>query len=200
MAFSAERLFGISFSRVEEEDWTDNGQPDTGGEDSFTEISLGWRGAASGSISNSNPLDAPRMGFDYFVVDNLSVGGSLGYVTVSESDDGPEGFGTDQYSTLLFNPRVGSSLMFSEAVGFWPQGGFSYYSVSMPDVYSASGVALTINLPFVLSPANHFAILVGPYVDFGLTGSFEDESDNPVPDHDLKYRSIGLQVGLMGWI
>ena len=199
-AFSAERLFGINFSHVYEEDYTDNNQADTGGEDSFTGISLGWRGVAGGSVATSNPLDAPRVAFDYFVIDKLSVGGSLGYVSVSEDDDGNEGFGIDQYSALLFNPRVGYALMFSEAIGFWPQGGFTYYSVSLQDIYSASGLALTFNLPFVFSPANHFAIQAGPYVDLGITGTIEDETNNPAPDHDLRYRSIGLQIGLMGWI
>lgn len=199
-AFSAERLFGISFSHVYEEDFTDNNQPDTGGEDSFTGISLGWRGVARGSVATTNPLDAPRVAFDYFVIDKLSVGGSLGYASVSEDDDGPEGFQIDQYSALLFNPRVGYALMFSEVVGFWPQGGFTYYSVSTPDVYSASGIALTFNLPFVFSPTNHFAILAGPYIDFGITGTIKDETNNPAPDHDLTYRSIGVQVGLLGWI
>jgi hypothetical protein len=107
-------------------------------------------------------------------------------MSLGESDDGGEGFGPDEYSALLFNPRAGYALMFNETIGFWPQGGFSYYSTSRPEVFSESGF--------------DFAIFAGPYVDIGLTGSYEDETPMPAPDHDRKYRSIGLQVGLLGWL
>jgi hypothetical protein len=64
---------------------------------------------------------------------------------------------------------------------------------------------LTINLPFVLSPANHLAFLAGPYLDLGLLGAIDYDgggggNNPPPPDHDRTYRSIGLQFGLMGWL
>ena len=205
-AISVERVFAIHVSRVNEEGWAD-GIPDR--EDSYTGISFGWRGPSGSSLfgnpqASSNPLDVPRFAFDYFVAPKLSLGGTLAYAKIGDSEDGEEGFGSDSTSSFLINPRVGYALMFSQSVGFWPQGGLTYYATSHDETHSESGGSLSIDLPFVLSPANHLAFLVGPYLDLGLWGSIDYE-DGPgggaaPPDHDRTYRSIGVQFGLLGWL
>lgn len=204
-AISVERVFAIHVSKVSEESWAD-GIPDR--EDSYTGISFGWRGPSGSSLfgnpqATANPFDVPRLAFDYFIAPKLSLGGTLAYAKISDSEDGQEGFGSDSTSSFLINPRVGYALMFSQVVGFWPQGGLTYYATSHDDTHSESGGALTINLPFVISPANHLAFLVGPYLDLGMWGSIEYEPQGgggAPPDHDRTYRSIGVQFGLAGWL
>ncbi len=205
-AISVERVFAIHGSKVYEENWVD-GEPDY--EDSYTGISLGWRGPSGNSLfgnpqASSNPFDVPRLAFDYFVIRQVSIGGSLGFTTVNDGDDSGEGFGGDSTSTFLFSPRAGYVLMFSEVFGFWPQGGLTYYSASQDETFSEKGLSLTLNLPFVISPANHLAFLAGPYADLGLWGNIDYDGgpggQAPPPDHDRTYRSIGLEFGLMGWL
>ena len=205
-SIAVERVFAIHKSKVYEENWV-AGEPDW--EDSYTGISFGWRGPSAISRAgrpqaSSNPLDVPRFSFDYFILEHLSLGGSLGYSSISDADDSQEGFSEDSTSSFLFNPRVGYALMFSSAVGFWPQGGLSYYSITHDETHSESGLTLTINLPFVLSPATHLAFMAGPYLDLGMLGTIDYDGgfggDPPPPDHDRTYRSIGLQFGLMGWL
>jgi hypothetical protein len=45
----------------------------------------------------------------------------------------------------------------------------------------------------------HFGILVGPTFDIDFTGKRDYDFDD-VDDVTRKYRSIGLQVGLMTWL
>lgn len=207
VAIAVERLFAIHGSKVYEEGWAD-GVPDY--EDSYTGISLGWRGPSGNSRlgappqASANPFDVPRLAFDYFVIDRLSVGGALGYASINDGEESGEGWGPDSTSSLLFSPRAGYALMFSELVGFWPQAGFSYYSVTHDENHNEKGLSLTLNLPFVLSPANHLAFLAGPYLDLGLWGKVDYDGgpggNPPPPDHERTYRSIGLAFGLMGWL
>lgn len=204
-AISVERIFAINGSKVHEENWVD-GEPDY--EDTYTGISIGWRGPSGNSLggapqASSNPFDMPRLAFDYFVIDRLSVGGSLGYATNNDGDDAPEAFGADSTSALLFSPRAGYAFMFSEAVGFWPQGGFSYYSTTHDESHTEKGLSFTLNLPLLFSPVNHLAFMAGPYVDLGLWGTIDYDGGlggPPPPDHDRTYRSIGLAFGLLGWL
>ena len=132
-AFSAERLFGINGTHVYEELETPQGPPgalDEEAEDSFIGINFGWRGPLAPQLS---PFDSPRLSFDYFIVDGVSVGGSLGYA--SGSDD-TEDFADQEtpvstpsdYSSFIFAPRGGYAFMFSETVGIWPRGGLTYHT------------------------------------------------------------------------
>src|SRR6185503_15220765 len=74
----------------------------------------------------SGVYQAPRIGFDYFIINGLSLGGSFTIVSISTD----AGSGTD----ILFAPRVGYAYMFSDMFGIWPRGGFSYWHQSVdPD-------------------------------------------------------------------
>jgi hypothetical protein len=185
LSFSTDRLFGLSFSHIETED---PGDPDI--EVDTTEFSLGWRGRAV-----PTPFEVPRFAFDVFVIDGLSVGGALGYGSLSsEDDDGDEEDGSE----FIFAPRVGYVWMFSDVAGFWLRGGFTYHSSD--DFFfggDESGLALTVEPTFVLSPAEHFAFTVGASADFDVTGEW-DPPGNP-GDRDRRYWSIGIQLGMLGY-
>ena len=50
-----------------------------------------------------------------------------------------------------------------------------------------------------ISPMEHFAILVGPYVDFGLSGEVEQDNGTTSQKADQKTTSYGLTVGMLGY-
>jgi hypothetical protein len=203
--FSVDRLFGINGTHVYEELDPPGGtprNPDAEVEDNFIGINFGWRGPLAPQLS---PFDAPRLAFDYFVIDSLSVGGSLGYA--SGSDD-TEDFVTgavppvatpSDYSGFVFAPRAGYLFMFSDVAGIWPRGGFTYHTFSVNEYFGESGLAVTLEAMFVLTPVEHFGILIGPTFDIDFTGKRDYETDDR-GDVKRKYRSIGLQVGLMTWL
>jgi len=156
IAFSAERLMGIYFY-------------DEGG--SATQIGLGM------SPHVPSKYSLPRLGIDYFVIDDLSIGGALGF-----SDFDPNRGNAD--SGALINLRVGYALEFSKVFGFWPRGGFTYRNFGGDEEF-----ALTLEAMFYAAPVQHFAITFGPLMDLGIAGSGPEA------------RNLALiSAGLLGWL
>jgi hypothetical protein len=151
------------------------------GDADWTTFSFGWRDARS-------PFDVPRLSFDYLVIDHLSVGGSLGYFSINGDGD------DDDSSGFLLNPRVGYAYAFGRVVGIWPRGGFTYHSGEVGPA-DESGFALSLECPFTFSPTSHFAFHVGPTFDIDMFG----ERDTGPADVDWKYRTFGLNAGILGW-
>ena len=172
---SAERLFGFTGNKQSIE--LNGNESDV----TFTTFGLLWNAPAS-------PMNLPRVGLDYMVVDNVSVGGNLGYVSTSIDTDGP---GDDDATGFLFAPRAGYLLGIGESVGIWARGGFTYYSLQDPDT---SQFALNAELQFAIAPTPGLAITVGPLIDFGLTGSRDVGSE----EADFTDRNYGVVAGLSG--
>src|SRR5579872_1389749 len=106
---------------------------------------------------------------DYFVVDNVSVGGFIPF-SYTTGDN----FHT---TTIGIGARAGYLFAFSDQFAIWPRGGLSYASTSSDttvagmDVSNSAGhLALTAYVPFLLTPANHFFLGLGPEVSTQVTG------------------------------
>jgi hypothetical protein len=203
IAISAERLFGIAHTS----------QTDEIGDGEFnrshTSISL-----LTTPFNSTTPtllpvgFSFPRVGGDYFVIDGLSLGGSLGVFTMSgefenevmgETQDGDTG----SVNGFLLAPRVGYAFMFSDTFGIWPRGGITFlhagYEAEDNDEGSSSVWALTIEAPLVIAPLPHVAFTVGPTLDLGVTGSTEldpADADEPTVDNDFSVWDLGLHAGM----
>jgi len=183
-AISADRLFGISITnRSVDPDPGDESEVDT------TRFGFGWQGPTN------NPYDVPRLAFDYFLADSLSIGGSIGYASYSwEAEPGDaEGEG----SAFIFAPRVGYVWNFNDWASFWIRGGFTYHSVSIGDEDDGEhAFALTVEPTFVLSPSTHWGFVLGPTLDLAFTG----EQEAGPNDADISYTSFGIvRAGLIVW-
>lgn len=216
MVISADRLFGINMNTQTTTTKGMNGQPDSESQVSSTSIALLWNVPAAASGINVSAI--PRLSFDYFVIDGLTVGGSLGYISVSGKQkatkpvESPE-VDTPKTSAFAFAPRVGYALMFTDIIGIWPRGGITYYSLSTENTSQGanpvttkntdSGLDLNIEGMLVVAPAPHFAFTVGPVIDFGLTGSSKQDitpdPGTPKPDITQKHNNFGLAFGLLGY-
>jgi hypothetical protein len=206
MVFSADRLFGVSANSTTIKQEA-NGQT-TETTNSTTGISLLWGNNAAGD--NSVPVSAiPRLSFDYFVIDGLTVGGSLGYYTSSgTTKSGGVSSDLPNTSGFAFAPRVGYALMFTDMIGFWPRGGLTYWQGKSETVgtnkttTTISGFDVNIEVPFVISPTPHFAFTVGPLLDLGLSGSYKQESGGQTlsPEPSIKHTNIGLVAGILGYL
>jgi len=108
---------------------------------------------------------------DYFIIDNLSLGGFVGvnYTSV------PSGH-TTQFG---IGPRVGYNIPFSSRFSVWPRAGFSFASTSQtvsavgstPES-STNNTAFALNLfaPVMFHPVAHFFVGFGPALDQDLSG------------------------------
>lgn len=172
--FSAERLFG-----VRGEHWRyDLPAPANHEEGSDTVIAFGF-------AKQEVPYDIPRLAFDYMVVNQLSLGGALGFSLSNASTD------------FIVAPRIGFLHMFGRVAGIWPRGGFFYESTSVDHQYKESSLGLNLECMFPIVVAGHFGFELGLTFDQSLTGRHDLD---PGPAYDVSYRSIALQVGLLGWI
>jgi hypothetical protein len=128
---------------------------------------------------------------DYFVIENLSVGGSIGvqYTKAGESHG----------SRFTIGPRVGYNFELSRLLSVWPRLGINYAhtggdSPTLARNQSAAignndnnGVALLIFVPLMVHPAPHFFAGLGPFVETDMSG-------------DNRATSWGIRLTLGGWI
>lgn len=212
LAISADRLFGFNLVKDKETVTV------AGVEQTQTTTYTGFSLLGRGIELPASPYSTPRLGVDYFVIDGLSIGGSITYMSTSGSVKAEAG-GTSvsrdgpTFSTFVIAPRVGYALMFNDFFGIWPRGGITYYNVKVevPITNSATGatttsttkyngVAFTVEMPLVLSPAPHVAIGLGPTLDVPLSGTTENTDPNGNSEsHDETFLEFGFQAGLIAW-
>lgn len=169
---AVERAFGLYSGHQR---FSPNGPgPDRNVDTSAVEIGIG------GGLPHVSAMT--RIGVDGFIIDHLSLGGSVGFASYGDDLDG---------SVFLFAPRVGYFAGISRHVGFWGRGGFSYYSVD-DDPIDRWQLMLTAEALFTFAPNDGFAFLVGPILDFGFAGNWEPA------DGAYRDRVFGLTFGIVG--
>lgn len=201
LTFGVDRVMGVSMDQA-------TVSPDQGGDIKYKATNVALFGNPGGGSSGGPSLMIPRLALDYFVIESLSIGGSLTYFSQSTeqetdagSSDGPK------TTTFAIAPRVGYAMAFDETFSIWPRGGITYVSSKTESdsgtgtsTNSFSGMALTVEAMLGISPIENFAILVGPYVDYGLSGTVKDEPPTgPSDEADAKLTSYGLTVGILGY-
>lgn len=133
-------------------------------------------------------FDVPRLAFDYFVVPNLSIGGSLGFFTFDPDTDDDD---SDEVDGFLFSPRVGYAVPFNEEWGVWPRGGLTY-----ADREGGAAVleqtALSLEVPFYFMPARNVGFTASILFDIGLTGETRVNGVRRDYDEDL----LGVAFGI----
>jgi hypothetical protein len=147
-------------------------------------------------METTGPWNLPRIGLDYFIIDHLSLGGTL-YV----------GTGND-VTNVLFAPRVGYAIMFNDTVGLWPRGGIGYFHHSFSDNNGDDNnhfFNLDLECHLVIAFANGFGMTIGPVIDLSFQGSGTTTANlgpvgRPQNDYDQSYTSFGLDLGIFGWL
>jgi hypothetical protein len=172
LAFGAERLFGLYFaSRGREVAGNVDLDMDT------TVIGLGWSLEKSFAL-----LTIPRLGIDYFITENFTVGGSFGLASVSIEDNDVLG--------VLFAARAGYALRLSHEIAFWPRGGLTF-AMAGADA-DINVFSFTLEGMFSFSLRDGWSFLAGPVLDLGVVGEWGDG--------DYTEILLGLMVGLEGWV
>ena len=161
-----ERMFGFHWWH---NDYDPDRPGDSGGSTSGTVVGFGWH-------RHGGSYNAPRMAFDGFIIDQLSLGGSLGFYSIGGDADG---------DGVIIYPRVGYAVPLSAMWAFWPRGGVSY-----SDIDDRTRVALSGEAQFLVFPQPSWAVMFGPTLDLGVAGS--------VPGGDFIDHNFGLQVGGIG--
>jgi hypothetical protein len=139
--------------------------------------------SGSGAPDGSTTTLQLRPAMDYFVADNLSLGGFLGI----DYTEIPSGHTT----TWAIGPRVGYNVPFSDRFSIWPKAGLAFTSTSIamdPPASDSTSTNLALNLfvPVMFHPVEHFFLGFGPALDQDLTG-------------DVKTTTIAGRLTIGGW-
>jgi hypothetical protein len=194
VVLGVDRVFGLTHTWINSEETI--GPVDFDVTERSTNISVAW------NVTDS-PYSNTRVAADFFLFKGLSIGGSFGLVSSSnEIEFGGEARPDDvdfNVTSFLIAPRIGYAFMFTEGFGLWPRAGVTYVNVDDDDRGAGGNIlALTAEAAFVFAPANHVAILLGPTLDWGVTGErrlgnlLDDAAD---ADVDTTVREVGLQAG-----
>jgi hypothetical protein len=167
VSVAIERTFGIHFASATVD--PDGDGPIGSDSDSATAIGFGWYAPVT-------PIHSARAALDVFVIDRLSIGGSLAFFTQT-GDNGLDG--------VLFSPRVGYTFELSKLVTFWPRGGLTYMKIEDSSLFG-----LTLEPMFVLWPRPNWGVLLGPTLDFEFIGSNGGDSERS--EFSIGIPSVGL--------
>jgi hypothetical protein len=194
-AVSAERMFGITHTSFKLE------IPAASQTSSYTTLTFLSRVAG---VSDAPTIySSPRLAGDFFVIDGLSIGAALGFVSYSTSteaggmgsQDGPSGSG------VLFAPRVGYAYMFTPLFGIWPRAGITYLGAGTDPPNGGGGTgthlwAFTAEVPFVIAPVPHVGFHIGPTLDLGLGGGQSRTAGGVETTIDATATEFGIQAGM----
>jgi hypothetical protein len=171
----------------------------------------------SGLFGSSVTPHIPQIGGHYFVIPNLSVGGTIGYENRGGSVTGPPvpnnvlvTVSKPDAATFVFAPKVGYALMFTNSLGFWFRGGITFLrvgassAVDSRDKESVSYWMLSADALFVVAPVQHFGFYVGPQADISLGGSHSatNVQGNGIViegSQNRSFRDILVGTGLIGY-
>jgi hypothetical protein len=203
-----------------------------------TSLSLLWGSTSNGlpaSPSATNTtfyaletfFTVPRIGADYVLLPNFTVGGdvifftTLGGHTQEETDfsNGQQNrtITTGNPSALVFGlaPRAGYVLALSDLLSIWLRGGLSYYignyktqtpgpgNTTTTDTFSANQFALDLEPQLVITPVQHFGITAGLNCDIPIAGGHSETIDTQNQSVSASAGSsiffFGAHAGLLGW-
>jgi hypothetical protein len=207
IVFGAERLMGVFATTI-------TAEPEVGGDTTVRNTQISLFGHAPGSASagalslGPSASTIPRLALDFFVTEGFSVGGSFIYMRFSgevETDAATNDQPTQ--TEIVFHPRLGYSFIIDETFAIWPRAGITWSRGAIEfdtagggtTENSLSSFQLSADVPVVISPMEHFAILIGPYLDLGLSATATTDDGTNSQDTDGKVTSYGLTTGIAGY-
>jgi hypothetical protein len=229
LIISADRLIPLfSFTHASATTTANNGVELTTSQ-SGTGLSLLW-GRNFGFAADTgtfvvNVHTLPRVGFDYAVIEHLTLGGSvalgfgLGGTTEQQIEAGPvvntRKTDAPRATAIGFAPRVGYVLPLTDILAFWPRAGFGIYSVTAKtDQTDNNGVVTTdsvtdtlfsldLDPELAIVPMEHFFFTAGLLVDVPITGSRSTKtttgSSSRSVSNDVSLFQLGITASLGGW-
>lgn len=178
---------------------------------SFTATNLD--GSGDTTYHNTSFWLAPSA--DYFVIDNLSVGGLFEFSSTSTSADFKDRFGVvntislPSQTSFTLLPRVGYLIPLGNRFGIWPRGGIGYVSrqqlvpdnnirAEFNDTFHA--ILLDVDVGFLFRLTDSFFIKAAPDMAFSFGGSHSETppTTNITRTADANVFQFALVTGIGG--
>jgi hypothetical protein len=191
---SIDRLFGFSHNKLTAPLAIGDGEAST----SRTDLSLLLSSNASISI-----YTRPRLGADFTITDLVTIGGSLGFASVSTSSSATAlGVTTetedDDGLGFILAPRAGFVLPIAGPTYLWLRGGFTYFQVPIASQTTLYGFSFNFEPTLAFMLAGQLGITMSGLIDLPLAGEAKTELANggTATREDVTLRNLGLVVGI----
>lgn len=135
----------------------------------------------------------PRLAFDHFVRDGVSLGGSVMFSTTSTSDDDD-----DAVWSFGVTPRIGFASETKGGTTIWFKGGFTAVYGGVDD-NAAYALDLNLQCDFVFPITDSFGWTLSPNVDVPLLAQQSSGPNDDFDDMRVTPYSMGINVGIVGW-
>jgi hypothetical protein len=203
LTITAENLFGVSFNRTSA--WNDT--------QTISATSTHYGFLYSNELGNADGFTTPRgpwIGGHYFIIPNLSIGGTLGYeagTQSSTSETGGTSTTTKGPSTngFVILPKAGYSLVLSPIMAFWFRGGLGFTRRGSTATQGNNEIStafsawfLSADALFVVTPVHTVGFYVGPQGNLSFTGSFSRTTNGQTTSIDASFQSFSIDVGILG--
>jgi hypothetical protein len=146
------------------------------GDDSLSLVALGVGGVTP------NPFAVPRLGLDFILPSNLTLGGAVGFTRLSASTSSG-GQSQDVGSVFLYTltPRVGYRIPLSEKVDITPRAGLTFAGASASPSDSKNdasifAIAIGADAPVAFRMTDSFNLLVGVGIDYTVSATVSTTS------------------------
>ena len=175
VSIALERVGGIAYGKASSSEGN--------GEDSVSVTAFGIGGVTP------NPFAIPRLGVDFILPSNLTLGGAVGFSRVSGSVSSSNSSGSstrseDIGSVFLYTltPRIGYRIPLSSHVDFTPRAGLTLAGASASPANSNDGsasifaLAIGADAPFAFRLTDSFNLLAGAALDYTVSATVTTES------------------------
>lgn len=125
---------------------------------------VSWIHQVAGAPGATTPFDSPRLAFDYFIIDGLSLGGHVGFGFYAID-------GADSAAWIALLPRVGYAFSLSNTFDFWPRAGVGLIA---GDAAGNDTGVLSLEAMFLANLTKNFAIEFGPAADLPFAAFWPD--------------------------
>jgi hypothetical protein len=228
---SADRLFELfAYQQYSFDEFTPNGG-DNKTVQSVTQTSVGlfWGSTfIQGAQGVQNVYAVPRLGFDYTIVNNVTVGGELiAFFTIGGSNNTEhdrantsvtDHNGQPGFTTFGAAVRGGYILQMSDTFAFWFRGGFSDYAATQKSTNTFGNVTTEITLGYkqfaidvdpkvVWTPFRHVGFTAGLTADIPIGGEHWSDTNVSGPNMSASQHSsapssfafVGVTMGTLVW-
>ncbi len=165
-SLALERVGGIGYAKAAAKD-TD---------DSLSLVALGVGGVTP------NPFAVPRLGIDFILPSNLTLGGAVGFTRLSASTSSGS-TSQDVGSVFLYTltPRIGYRIPLSEKVDITPRAGLTFAGASASPSDSKNdasifAIAIGADAPVAFRLTDSFNLLVGVGIDYTVSATVSSTS------------------------
>lgn len=224
---SADRLMPLfSWSRVAQDDLPPLAADVSSSFTTTTQTSFSflWGSAGPAATVPEMFFAVPRIGFDYTIIPNVTIGGDIGLFFTAGSNSSAETdlsngtsttVSTDNGGLFVFGiePRAGYILHLNDMFALWLRGGFSFYTETASSGKRADGsyshdntdqFALDLEPQFVFTPVPHFGFTATLDGDIPIAGQrshtdFDGNGNSAEVSASSSMAFVGLTLGMLGY-